>query len=153
MVAINLTGRFRWVFSRRLVLQLTATAAAIVQVGILLQAVSRGLDYIGLPAYTSVPTLAIVERALPLDLSGWLFVGSATIAFVGLVLRQTPLAAVGHMMIAVLYGMFATGALVEVFDRDPVSGWRTATAWVIACLMHVVFARASETSWRVARAQ
>lgn len=145
----------RWLSRHWLAVSITTTAAAVLQVLLLLQALSRGLDYLlsPVPPVISAPVLTVVERAIPLHLAGWGFVLAAVAALAGLVLRRLPLAALGHMMIAVLYAVFAAGAVIEVLGRDYPTGWRSATAWAAAAVIHLIFARVSESSWRSARAR
>lgn len=116
---------------------------------ILLQAAFRGLDYILLPPGTPIATLSVIERALPITLWGWLFLGSALVAYAGMWWKQSPSAAIGHMGLGIIYGIFAIGSITEVTLRDGgFYGWRTGTAWVVAGLAHVIFAREAERTWR-----
>lgn len=151
----TVVGHIRWAKSQRLILQLTATMVVLIQVVIVWQSLSRGLDYIFLPP--GVPTaasLTYVEKIVSLQVSGWIFLGASVAAYAGMAIRQVPLAALGHFVLALTYAVFASGSLIEILGRDgEVFGWRTGTSWVTAAVLHAVFAVASEYSWRVARAQ
>jgi hypothetical protein len=142
----------RWIRDHWLAVQVSTTAAAVLQVTLLVQALSRGLDYMTLPDDVSVATLSVIERAVPIWLSGWMFAGAALLGLAGLVLPRWPVTTSSHAVIATFYAMFAVGALVEVLQRDPVQGWRTPTAWVVGAIAHGVFCQLSATSWRVTRA-
>jgi hypothetical protein len=141
---------FRWIRDHWLAVHITVVAAAVLQVALLIQALSRGLDYMNTPA-PSVALLSVIERALPLPVSGWVFSVAAVAGMSGLMVRQFPLTAYAHAVIATFYTMFAAGAVIEVLQRDQISGWRTASAWAVAAIAHAVFARQSLTAWRVAR--
>lgn len=145
---------FKWTRAQRLILQLTATMVVIIQAVLVWQAMSRGLDYILLPS--DVPTaqsLTYVESIVSLKVSGWIFFGGALATYVGMAIRQVPLAALGHFVIGMTYAVFAVGSLIEIAGRDDIFGWRTGTSWVTAAVVHGVFAVASEYAWRVARAK
>lgn len=146
------TAAFRWLYDHWLALHVTVVAAAILQVTLLLQALSRGLDYISLEQ-GSTAILSVIERALPLGVSGWVFTIAAAAGLAGLLVRQFPLTAYAHVVIATFYSMFATGAIIEVLQREPIEGWRTATAWLVGAVAHAVLARQSLAAWRVARVQ
>lgn len=151
----GLVNHVRWAQSHRLVLQLTATAVVLIQVTILFQAASRGLDYLALPdTAPTVAALATVERIISLKASGWIFFVGALLGYVGMLTRRVPLAAMAHMVVSICYATFAIGALVEVYAKDgELFGWRTGTSWVTAAVLHAVFAVASEYSWRAERAE
>lgn len=148
-------GPARWVWAQRLVIQLTAAMVVLIQVAILFQALSRGLDYVGLPSdLPTVRSLLVVEQIIPLKLAGWVYFGAAVGGFLGMCTRQVPLAAMSHFVLMVAYWLFATGSYIEIFQREgELTGWRTASSWVVAGVLHGVFAVASEFSWRVARAK
>lgn len=146
-------GTKRRALGNRLMVDLRPMAIRLIEKLILLQAAFRGLDYILLPPGHSVSALSVIERgALPLTIWGWIFLGAALIAYAGMWWKQSPCAAMGHMVLGIVYGVFAIGALVEVITRDGgFFGWRTGTAWVVAGLAHVIFAREAERTWRTLR--
>lgn len=143
----------RRLLASRLMVQLRPLSIRLIEKLILLQVVFRGLDYILLPDHNPpIATLSVVERALPLDLWGWGFVAWALIAYLGMWWKTSPLAAIGHMAIASIYAVFATGSLVEIIVRDGAFyGWRTGTGWVVAAVAHVIFALEAERTWRIER--
>lgn len=143
----------RRMLDRRLMVLLRPLSIRLIQKLLLLQVCFRGLDYILLPdGNPPIASLLIVEQALPLDVWGWGFVGWGLIAYLGMWWKSSPLAAIGHMAIASIYGVFAAGALVEIIVRDgEFFGWRTGTGWVVAAAAHVIFALESERTWRIAR--
>lgn len=146
-------GTNRRLLDRRLMVILRPLAIRLIEKLILLQVLFRGLDYILLPDdKPPIATLYVVERALPLDAWGWGFIAWGLIAYLGMWWRESPLAAIGHMAIAAIYAVFATGSLVEIITRDgEFYGWRTGTGWVVAAAAHVIFALEAERTWRIAR--
>lgn len=139
----------RRALDNRLMVDLRPMAIRLIEKLILLQATFRGLDYILLPSGAPIATLSVIERALPLTVWGWLYLSSAIVAYAGMWWKQSPGAALGHMMLGIVYGIFAIGAIVEITLRDGgFYGWRTGTAWVVSGLAHVIFAREAERTWR-----
>ena len=142
----------RRLLDRRLMVILRPLSIRLIEVIVLIQATLRGIDYVLLPdANPPIATLYVVERALPLDAWGWGFIAWGFITYVGMWWKQSPLSAVGHMGIASIYGVFATGSLVEVITDGELYGWRTGTSWVTASVIHIVFALEAERTWRTAR--
>lgn len=142
----------RLALDNRLMVELRPMAIRLIEKFVLLQAALRGLDYILLPPGTQVATLSVIERALPLTVWGWMFLGFALMAYAGMWWKQSPCAALGHMIIGITYGVFAIGAIVEVTEREGgFFGWRTGTAWVTASVVHVIYAREAERTWRSVR--
>ncbi len=143
----------RRMLDRRLMVILRPLSIRLIEKLILLQVVFRGLDYILLPNdKPPIATLYVVERALPLDAWGWGFIAWGLIAYLGMWWKASPLAAIGHMAIAAIYGVFAAGSLVEIITRDgEFYGWRTGTGWVVAAAAHVIFALEAERTWRIER--
>ena len=142
-----------WLSGHWTAVHVSAAAAAVLQATLLLQAVSRGLDYVGLPTDIAIPTLSVIERALPLTVSGWAFLLFGLAGLTGLLLPQWPVTAYSHVGIATMYSMFAAGAILDIAGREPTQGWRTATAWMVGAVGHAVFAHLSASAWRVARVQ
>lgn len=147
------TDTKRRLLDRRLMVTLRPLSIRLIEKLILLQVLFRGLDYILLPSdKPPIATLYVVERALPLDAWGWGFIGWGLIAYLGMWWRTSPFAAIGHMAIAAIYGVFAAGSLVEIIVRDgEFFGWRTGTGWVVAATAHVIFALEAERTWRIER--
>lgn len=136
----------------RLMVELRPMSIRLAEKAILIAAALRGLDYIMLPPGTSVASLSVIERAQPLAVWGWAFLGFALLAYAGMWWKQSPAAALGHMVIGVVYGVFAIGSIVELSLRDGgFYGWRTSTGWVAAGLLHVIYAREAERTWRSIR--
>lgn len=139
---------------RRLRVELGTVAAALLQIGMLIVAVSRGADYISLPASLSPESLTLVEKALPFDVWGWLFLLGGVVGLVGLVAPRAPITALAHALLCGLYLAFGVGALAQVADRGFLYGWRTGVGFVLgAALVHLVLADASVDGWRRARAR
>lgn len=137
----------------RLMVQLRPMSTRLIEKFVLLQAASRGLDYILLPAAAApVASLFVIERALPLDVWGWGFLCWAIVAYLGMWWKQTPLAAIGHFSLGVIFALFAIFTLAEIIGRDgDLYGWRTATSWAVAALIHFVYSREAERTWRAQR--
>ncbi|OZF00863.1 hypothetical protein CH300_20215 [Rhodococcus sp. 15-1154-1] len=144
---------WRRMLDNRLMVQLRPFSIRLIEKAVLLQAALRGLDYILLPTATApIASLFVVERALPLWLWGCGYLGWALVAYAGMWWKQTPFAAVGHFSLGVIFGLFAVFSLAEIIGREgELYGWRTGTAWVVASLIHFVYAREAERTWRAQR--
>ena len=138
----------------RLRIELGTVSAALLQVGVLIVAVSRGLDYIKLPADLSPASLSTVEAALSFDVWGWIFLAAGGIGIVGIFAPKVPLSAIAHGVLFGLYLVFGIGAFADLTDREFLYGWRTAVGWVLgAAAVHLALADASMDGWRRARAR
>lgn len=139
--------------ANRLMVQLRPMSTRLIEKFVLLQAASRGLDYVLLPAAAvPVASLFVIERALPLWVWGCGFLGWALIAYVGMWWKRTPLAAIGHFSLGVIFTLFAIFSIAEIIGRDgELYGWRTGTSWAVAALIHFVYSREAERTWRAQR--
>lgn len=125
-------------------IELDSPAAILLQSGVLFVALLRGLDYIALPEHVEVRSLTLVERALPFQHWGVLFVVAALFGFAGMWLRRWPVAVAGHGALVGIYVAFGAGALYDVAQRGEAFGWRTGAGWLLGgALAHAVLAEAS----------
>lgn len=139
---------------RRLRIEITSLPAELLQLGALVVAVARGLDYIRLPADLTPDSLSVIEAALPFDVWGWIFLTAGAIGLLGIFVPRIPMTALAHGVLFGLYLVFGIGALAELADRDFLYGWRTAVGWVLgAAAVHLVLADASIDGWRRTRAR
>ena len=136
----------RWVCVK---VQLVFPEIALLQIGAFGVVVSRGIDYINLPAHAAPTSLTEVERALSFEVWGWIFVAVGLLGLVGLHLDKWPVAAVAHGFGFALYLAFSAGSFIELFTQDDVYGWRTPVDWLFAALIHWLIADASIDGWKL----
>lgn len=132
----------------RLRVRLIYPEVVAIQAAILLAAVSRGLDYL-LPPRGPLNTLSVIEKAMPIELWGALFLVGGLFGLVGLYVNRWPIAAVGHVILLATYAAFAVGAFLDVLGRDSLEGWRTPLDWALVfAVIHWGFADACVDAWR-----
>lgn len=128
----------------------------------LVSATSRGLDYIAINACTgdeqtaveraanqcAPASLSFVERAMPLDLWGLLFLGAAVGALICWLLRFWAGVVLAHFLLALTYVMFGFGSLVAVVSDWTGSGWRSGVGFImVQGVLHGVLAVAAVREW------
>lgn len=134
----------------RVKVQLVFPEIALLQIGAFLTVLFRGLDYVATPNSVATPsTLNVVENALPLPAWGWCFCFSALLGLWGLHFHRFPVAAIAHGFCVALYSAFAFGAFCELVQGGEFYGWRTATGWLFAVLVHYLLADASTDAWKL----
>lgn len=120
----------------------------VIQVAILLAAVSRGLDYL-IPPDGPLNTLSVIERAMPVEWWGMVFITGGVIGLLGLCFDRWPIATIGHVILFATYSAFTVGAALDVLSRDSVEGWRTPLDWALVfVIIHWGFADACIDAWR-----
>lgn len=75
---------------RRLRIEITSLPAELLQLGALVVAVARGLDYIRLPADLTPDSLSVIEAALPFDVWGWIFLTAGAVGLLGIFVPAFP---------------------------------------------------------------
>lgn len=134
----------------RLRVRLIWPEVAAIQVCVLIAALSRGLDYVLSPIDSKV--LNTVEAIAPLWFWGALFIVGAVAGLLGLRFDRSPLAVVGHVILAAIYVGFAAGSFIDVLDSPGIAGWRTPADWAFVFgVIHWGFADASLDLWRERR--
>jgi len=124
--------------------QIERPAATLLQTGLLLTALLRGIDYMIMPQGAAGRTLGFVEAALPLSTWGAVYALAGAVGLAGQVIRSYPVAAVAHGVLVGLYSAFGVGQLVLVVRLGEHYGWRTGVGWVfVNAIGHAVMGRAS----------
>lgn len=91
-----------------------------------LQMLNRGLDYLGGDRDGVTESLSVVERAMPLQMWGILFLAVSLTIFAGMFLRREMLIIYGAVVAAGLYGGLSWGLFLRMVERGwPWDGWRT----------------------------
>ncbi|WIC89792.1 membrane protein [Gordonia phage Sapo] len=113
----------------RLRVQLVYPELAGVQVGLFLAALYRGLDY-ATPPNEEVASLSVVEKALPFQTWGYVYLALGVLGLVGLFWVKFPLTALAHGFLVGLYFAFAVGSLWSVLTRQDADPTLLEWAWV-----------------------
>lgn len=126
-VAVRLFDRLPWPRTR---LVLGHRATAIIGGAAFLVAFLRGLDYV-IPPDSAATGLSLVERALPLAAWGWVWLVCGLVGLLGMWFGRYGVVAAAHGGLVGLYLAFGVGNLIDVLQRDPIYGWRTASGWIL----------------------
>lgn len=105
------------------------------------QMVVRGLDYITGDRDGITTSLNVVERAMPLELWGVLFLAASGIIFSGILLRHATPIIYGSLLAAGLYAGMTWGLTLRMIERGwPWDGWRTPTQFLTAVAFWLLIA-------------
>lgn len=123
--------------------------ASMIQAGVALAAVSRGVDYVVLPDSVEVDNMSVVEAALGFDAWGLFFAFAGVLVLVGMVTPRWPVAGIAHGVLVGLYTAFGVGGLATIVAQGHPYGWRTGVEWIIGtAVLHAVLADASLDAYR-----
>lgn len=105
------------------------------------QMVVRGLDYITGDRDGITTSLTVVERAMPLQAWGALFLAAAGTILTGMALRHATPIIYGALLAAGLYAGLTWGLTLRMIERGwPWDGWRTPTQFLTAVAFWLLIA-------------
>ncbi|AXH44907.1 minor tail protein [Gordonia phage Bizzy] len=129
----------------RLRIQLVYPEVVLLQAGMFLTMIWRGLDY-AIPPNDAPASLSAIEQAAPFNVWGGLFLLGGTAGLLGLRWVRWPLTVFAHGLAVALYFAFALGSLVSIIVRAGHPPTLLAVAW-IAALMGAAFITVGVVSW------
>ena len=121
-------------------------SVGVIIVTTILMAISQGIDYILRPEDASW-SMTFIERALPLDFWGSLFIGIALLALFGIVCQVWPIATFAHGTLTILYLAFTVGVTVSVISDGRGWGWQTGTFYLGLAMFHSLAANGCYDEW------
>lgn len=130
----------------RLRIQLIYPEVVVLQAGLFVAMLWRGLDYVS-PPNEEVSSLTAVEQAAPFEAWGAVFLIVGVLGLAGLRWPRYPLTAVAHGTGVALYFAFGVGALVSVAQRIAHPPSMLALSW-IAVLIGSSFITFAIASWK-----
>ncbi|AEK36232.1 putative membrane protein [Corynebacterium variabile DSM 44702] len=105
------------------------------------QMLIRGLDYITDDRDGVTASLTVVERAMPLQAWGVLFLAAAGAVIAGMALRRSAIIISGALLAAGLYAGLTWGLTLRMIERGwPWDGWRTPTQFLTAVAFWLLIA-------------
>ena len=117
----------------RLRIQLVYPEVVLLQAGMFVAMVWRGLDYVT-PPDEEISSQAAIEQAAPFPLWGALFLLAGVAGLLGLRLARWPLAVMAHALGVALYTAFAIGTLISIGMRVHQAPSALALAWIVTLL-------------------
>ncbi|WNY14837.1 hypothetical protein SEA_MOONTOWERMANIA_43 [Gordonia phage MoontowerMania] len=117
----------------RLRIQLVYPEVVLLQAGMFLTMIWRGLDY-AIPPNDEPTTLSAIEQAAPFNVWGGLFLLGGVTGLLGLRYVRWPLTVFAHGLGVALYFAFSLGSLVSIIVRASEPPTMLAFAWITALL-------------------
>lgn len=115
--------------------------SALIVIMFTLQMLNRGVDYLGGDRDGVTVSLAVAERAMPLQMWGVLFTAVSLTIFAGIFLRREMPIIYGSVVAAGLYGGLSWGLFLLMVERGwPWDGWRTPCQFLTAGLFWMLIA-------------
>lgn len=112
----------------------------------ILMAISQGVDYVLRPEDASW-SMTFIEKALPLDFWGSLFIVVAFLALFGIIFQIWPVATFAHGTLTILYLAFTVGVIASVIFDGRGWGWQTGTFYLGLALFHSFVANGCYDEW------
>lgn len=110
-----------------------------IQLVLIGQMTVRGIDYVGGDSPELTRSLGLVERSIPLPVWGCIYLASASLLIIGIVLARASVVAVGHFVGAAIYLAIGYGVFRSNFDIRGLDGIRTAAGLIGGGLIHLLF--------------